>query len=102
MYRKESVGVDAALELDHLSLPLLVSSQLEVLGPLEGDLHAPLARRALHAEDDLLGGLGLEEGEGKAGEELGTATGNEELERHSTALLLLNPEVRNTLKGKLK
>ena len=48
------------LELDHLSLPLLVSSQLEVLGPLEGALQTPLAREALQTKHDLLGGLGLQ------------------------------------------
>merc|ERR1739838_1189786 len=47
------------LELDHLSLPLLLSSQLEVFGPLDGHLVLPLADRALHPEDQLLGGLGL-------------------------------------------
>ena len=49
------------LELDHLSLPLLVSSQLKVFCPLDGDLDAPLAVLALHAENDLLGGLGLKQ-----------------------------------------
>ena len=49
------------LELDHLSLPLLVSSQLEVLGPLERHLVAALALQALQTENDLLGGLGLED-----------------------------------------
>ena len=47
------------LELDHLSLPLLLSSQLEVLGPLDGHLVLPLADRALHPEHQLLGGLCL-------------------------------------------
>ena len=51
--------IEDDLELDHLSLPLLVSSQLEVLGPLEGDLHTPLALEALETEHDLLGGLCL-------------------------------------------
>merc|ERR1719508_593796 len=45
------------LELDHLSLPLLLSSQLEVLGPFDGHLVLPLADRALHPEHQLLGGL---------------------------------------------
>ena len=31
-------GLLGRLELDHLSLPLLLSSQLEVLGPLDGHL----------------------------------------------------------------
>ena len=50
---------DACLELDHLSLPLLVASQLEVLRPLQRHLDAPLALRALHAQHDLLRRLGL-------------------------------------------
>ena len=52
--------VSGSLELDHLSLPLLVSSQLEVLGPLERHLHTHLAHGALHTKDNLFGGLGLE------------------------------------------
>ena len=47
------------LELDHLSLPLLLSSELKVLGPLDGHLVLPLAHRALHPQDQLLRGLGL-------------------------------------------
>merc|ERR1719517_87319 len=47
------------LELDHLSLPLLLSSQLEVFGSLDGHLVLPLADRALHPEHQLLGGLRL-------------------------------------------
>merc|ERR1719490_543464 len=50
---------DACLELDHLSLPLLVASQLEVLRPLQRHLDAPLALLALHAQHDLLRRLGL-------------------------------------------
>merc|ERR1719378_549603 len=47
------------LELDHLSLALLLSSQLEVLGSLDRDLVLPLALSALQPQDQLLGGLGL-------------------------------------------
>ena len=66
------------LELDHLSLALLLSSQLEVLGSLDRDLDhggegkyherglsdmshlvLPLALSALQPQDQLLGGLGL-------------------------------------------
>jgi len=50
---------DWVLELDHLTLPLLFTSQLEVLGPLDGHLVLPLADRALHPEHQLLGGLCL-------------------------------------------
>lgn len=47
------------LELDHLSLALLVTTQLEMLATLDGSLLAELAFGALHTQDDLLGGLGL-------------------------------------------
>ena len=47
------------LELDHLSLALLLSSQLEMFGSLDGDLVLPLACRALEPQDQLLGGLCL-------------------------------------------
>merc|ERR1719175_136023 len=47
------------LELDHLSLPLLLSSRLEVFGPFDGHLVLPLANGALHPEHQLLGGLCL-------------------------------------------
>ena len=47
------------LELDHLSLALLVASQLEVLAALQGSLLAVLALCALHTQHNLLGGLGL-------------------------------------------
>ena len=50
---------DFNLKLDHLSLPLLVTSQLEVLGPFDGDLKSVLACSALKTKDQLLGGLGL-------------------------------------------
>ena len=49
----------APLELDHLTLPLLLSAKLKVLGPLDGHLVLPLAHRALHPEHQLLGGLSL-------------------------------------------
>merc|ERR1712062_639711 len=45
------------LELDHLALPLLLSTELEVLGPLDGNLVLPLADGALHPEHQLLRGL---------------------------------------------
>jgi len=48
-----------SLELDHLALALLLSSQLEVLGSLDGNLVLPLAGSALHPEDELLCGLGF-------------------------------------------
>ena len=47
------------LELDHLSLPLLVTAELEVLGALDRGLESVLAGAALQTEDQLLGGLGL-------------------------------------------
>ena len=48
-----------SLELDHLTLPLLLPAKLKVLGPLDGHLVLPLAHRALHPEHQLLGGLSL-------------------------------------------
>merc|ERR1719432_627670 len=45
--------------LDHNSLPLLLTTQLEVLGSLDSNLVLPLALGALNLEDQLLGGLGL-------------------------------------------
>merc|ERR1711915_695331 len=48
-----------SLELDHLALLLLVTAQLEVLAPLDGQLLAVLAIGALHLEHDLPGGLSL-------------------------------------------
>lgn len=62
----------AALELDHLSLALLVAAQLEVLATLQRGLFAVLALGALHAQHNLLGGLGLlpEDGLGLATESL--------------------------------
>merc|ERR1719477_557100 len=47
------------LKLDHLSLSLLVSSQLEMLASLQGDLFSELALTTLHSQDDLLRGLGF-------------------------------------------
>ena len=49
------------LELDHLSLPLLVSSELKVLASLEGKLGLDSALVAFHLEYNLLGGLSLED-----------------------------------------
>ena len=48
----------ANLELNHLSLPLLVSSKFEVFAALKGDLLTDLAFRTLHPEHNLLGSLG--------------------------------------------
>ena len=47
------------LELDHLSLPLLVTAELEVLSALDGDLDSVFASATFKTEDQLLGGLGL-------------------------------------------
>ena len=47
------------LELNHLSLPLFVTSQLEVLTTLERNLLAELAFRTFHPQNNLFGGLGL-------------------------------------------
>ena len=58
------------LELDHLSLPLLVASQLEVLRSLQRHLDAPLALRALHTQHDLLRRLGLKSAKGGNSEQL--------------------------------
>ena len=58
MYKNTAAEFD--LELDHLSLPPLVTSQLEVLGPLDWALPLSLALQALKTKDQLLGGLGLE------------------------------------------
>merc|ERR1711902_261841 len=48
-----------SLELDHLSLAFLFSSQLEMFGSLDWDLMFPLASGALNPQDQLLGGLSL-------------------------------------------
>merc|ERR1719432_74434 len=47
------------LILDHNSLPLLLTTQLEVLGSFDSNLVLPLALGALNLEDQLLGGLSL-------------------------------------------
>merc|ERR1712228_434094 len=47
------------LELDHLSLALLLSPELEVLRSLDRTLVLPLALGALQPQHQLLGGLGL-------------------------------------------
>ena len=57
--RLQEEFLQGSLELNHLSLPLLVSTKLEVLAALQRDLLANLAFRALHPEHNLLGGLGL-------------------------------------------
>ena len=48
-----------SLELDHLPLPLLVSSQLKVFASLDGQLPLELAFGAFNLQDQLLGGFGL-------------------------------------------
>jgi len=70
MYKNTAAEFD--LELDHLSLPPLVTSQLEVLGPLDWALPLSLALQALKTKDQLLGGLGLlpEDGLGLTSETL--------------------------------
>merc|ERR1712168_1486070 len=50
---------ESGLELDHLSLPLLVSSQLEVLTPLDWELLTEFAVGAFHPQYNLLSRLGL-------------------------------------------
>lgn len=47
------------LELNHLSLPLLVSAQFEMFTSLESDLRAELAVCAFQSEDDLFSSLSL-------------------------------------------
>merc|ERR1711915_438851 len=54
-----SVNEIGGLELDHLSLALPFSSQLEMLGSLDGTLVLPLALGALESQHQLLSGLGL-------------------------------------------
>lgn len=51
--------IKSNLELNHLALPLLVASQLKVLGPLDGHLLPHLAAPTLQPEHQLLCGLGL-------------------------------------------
>ena len=55
-FSEEAEGV---LVLDHLSLPFLVSSQLKMLGPLNGNLPFNVAFQALKTKDQLLCGLSL-------------------------------------------
>lgn len=47
------------LENQSSTLGLLVTTQLEVLATLQGQLQLGLALRALETQDNLLGGLGL-------------------------------------------
>lgn len=47
------------LELDHLSLPLLVTTDFKVFASLDGQLLASLALGAFHTQHNLLGGLSL-------------------------------------------
>jgi len=54
-----SSSSSSTLELEHLSLLLLLASELEMLASLDGHLVLALAISALQSEDDLLGGLGL-------------------------------------------
>jgi hypothetical protein len=54
------VGVNS-LELDHLSLSLLVASQLEMFATSQWSLFTILAIRAFHTQDDFLGCLCLKE-----------------------------------------
>lgn len=58
------ISLIGCLELDHLSLPLLVTSQFEVLASLQGSLFPELALSTFHSQDDFLGCLSLE---GKTG-----------------------------------
>lgn len=51
--------LESGLELDHLALLLLVSTQYEMLATLQGNLSPLLALRALHPQHYLLGCLGL-------------------------------------------
>lgn len=48
-----------SLELDHLSLSLLITTQLEMLATSQRRLFAVLAFGTLHTQHDFLGGLGL-------------------------------------------
>merc|ERR1711942_389204 len=47
------------LELEHLALPLLLASELEMLASFDDDLIFALAIRAFQSEDALFRGLGL-------------------------------------------
>ena len=55
-FSEEAKGI---LVLDHLSLPFLVSSQLKMLGPLDGNLPLDVTFQALETKDQLLCGLSL-------------------------------------------
>lgn len=57
MWREE--GMSTSLEDKGGVLLLLVTTKLEVLATLEGDVRSVLALGALETENDLLGGLGL-------------------------------------------
>jgi hypothetical protein len=48
-----------SLELNHLSLSLLVTAQLEMFAALQWSLLAVFAFSALHTQHDLFGCLGL-------------------------------------------
>lgn len=48
-----------SLELDHLSLSLLITSQLEMFATSQWSLFAVFAVSAFHTQHNLLGGLGL-------------------------------------------
>lgn len=51
----------SSLELDHLSLSLLVATQLEMLATSQRSLFAVLALGTFHTQDNFLGGLGLKD-----------------------------------------
>lgn len=55
----ESIDGASSLELDHLSLSLLVTSQLEMLATSQWRLLAVFAIGTFHTQHDLLGSLGL-------------------------------------------
>ena len=51
--------MNIGLELNHLSLPLLVSSKFEMFAALQRDLLADFAFSTLHPQHDFLGSLSL-------------------------------------------
>ena len=57
--QKNASKNESTLEDKSLALALLVTTELEVLATLEGELLLVLADGALKTEDNLLGGLGL-------------------------------------------
>lgn len=57
--RDDDVGEERSLEDKSGVLLLLVTTELEVLATLEGNVRSVLALGALETENDLLGGLGL-------------------------------------------